>query len=1046
MKLKSFQLERFPYWEREPLHFAEEHFGEGIHLIVGPNGVGKTTVCRALQALLWPEILPKAAPLSLSSRWEQDGSVFSLSRNEFETRCDFPHGRLELPPVRFAPCYFSSIEELLLSEDRSLANEIAREMTGGFDVGEIENDPLFSLGRFHGRSEWKEVIGSQRALRDLARSEARWEKERVVLEQLKSTLQELTVREQGQEKIKKALEILSLEQKLAECKRVLSLFPEQLHAMNGKEELLFTELCEREKHLQARLEEIALAIASSAAEEEIDESLLLSLEALARRIEEEENKHKECLKNIARCENAIEQVEKTLGVAPEQLRRIDESNLLCSQKQWQKWKELKQHIASLQMRLMQLKTVEQNPEELEAVVLEHCYDRSLRAFPIRELIDCAVFIGGALYLAKYQALLLSFALGAYALVRAVEGTVHFGKKCRVRKRLKKALSYDEAKEQWALALRSKIDALYQEQFEEEKRLLDAELEQLEKNESACIEIGEIIAADLASHLIEREGFIVELRAWKEEEKKLHPFLTSLYCDFAEKLPASFEKPGKSLSLVQAQIAALRQMGDRTLLKKEKALRLKEERLLLEEKLQRLLAEKRAFLEPFEGKATLLFSCIERWEEHCACKKQIRELESSFASYDRKEFTSLLEKSREELVEQIEPLAEQKEKLLIEITKKERDLEEGKRSLQKEEREKELIMSREKLYVRFEETLFAKGGKLLLEEAQKSLVEETEPEVYRIADRFFTEFTRGEYRFLCPRRGGKEFFCRENASSRVQSVKELSTATKMQLLLAVRLAFAEVHEMNGVSLPLFCDEALTTSDSYRLSSMIDAFAHIAKKRQVFYFTASSEEEKLWRKIADDRGVTFNVIKIAAEREKTAMRCDFSYHSIPLAPILEEEKRSLLARNGLFYLYQLQNLIETGKGKQWFSSDEISTIEKKAAFLERCYTRLPKVKRGDELITIFTSLNVPKRYYSPLIELYRKVRGEGQKWLFEVKERKHPGLKGMRKEVYERLYEYFTEDTHSDQEDLSTVIGREIQESCLPEKDARSLINSLFEIPL
>jgi uncharacterized protein YhaN len=69
---------------------------------------------------------------------------------------------------------------------------------------------------------------------------------------------------------------------------------------------------------------------------------------------------------------------------------------------------------------------------------------------------------------------------------------------------------------------------------------------------------------------------------------------------------------------------------------------------------------------------------------------------------------------------------------------------------------------------------------------------------------------------------------------------------MQLLLAVRLAFAIEAEKGRASLPLFLDEVLTTADPDRYRSVAESIQLFATQqdRQVFYLTAQPQDAVPW----------------------------------------------------------------------------------------------------------------------------------------------------------------------------------------------------------
>ena len=106
------------------------------------------------------------------------------------------------------------------------------------------------------------------------------------------------------------------------------------------------------------------------------------------------------------------------------------------------------------------------------------------------------------------------------------------------------------------------------------------------------------------------------------------------------------------------------------------------------------------------------------------------------------------------------------------------------------------------------------------------------------DRFRLEFADGTFRAF------------DTARGRTYGLDELSSGTRLQLLLAVRLAFAEGQEV-GVRLPLLLDEALANSDDERAGAIVEAVLRLCRQgRQVFYFTAQAEEVAKWRRLSEE----------------------------------------------------------------------------------------------------------------------------------------------------------------------------------------------------
>ena len=91
-----------------------------------------------------------------------------------------------------------------------------------------------------------------------------------------------------------------------------------------------------------------------------------------------------------------------------------------------------------------------------------------------------------------------------------------------------------------------------------------------------------------------------------------------------------------------------------------------------------------------------------------------------------------------------------------------------------------------------------------------------------------------------------FRARDHQTKRDFELTELSSATRVQLLLSVRLAFVETGETR-YRLPLTLDETLANSDDVRASAIITTMASLAEDRQIFYFTAQNDEVNKWKEI-------------------------------------------------------------------------------------------------------------------------------------------------------------------------------------------------------
>lgn len=141
------------------------------------------------------------------------------------------------------------------------------------------------------------------------------------------------------------------------------------------------------------------------------------------------------------------------------------------------------------------------------------------------------------------------------------------------------------------------------------------------------------------------------------------------------------------------------------------------------------------------------------------------------------------------------------------------------------------------------------GKMLADHVERKTRSELLPKVFRRAAELFALFTKSNYQLDFDY--AKDLFRARstNRDNQVFELDELSAGTRVQLQLAVRIAFVEKQE-SDVRLPLLLDETLANSDDLRAEAIIGAILELCKQgRQVFYFTAQKDEVAKMRRVAD-----------------------------------------------------------------------------------------------------------------------------------------------------------------------------------------------------
>lgn len=132
-------------------------------------------------------------------------------------------------------------------------------------------------------------------------------------------------------------------------------------------------------------------------------------------------------------------------------------------------------------------------------------------------------------------------------------------------------------------------------------------------------------------------------------------------------------------------------------------------------------------------------------------------------------------------------------------------------------------------------------------------------VLRRAQQLLATITHGRYRLLADEVGGAAVFrARDTETDQVHDLTSLSSGTRVQVLLAARLAYIAEKEGDGPLLPLVLDEVLGNSDDERAGTIIDAVTAAAcQGRQILCMTAQADEVGKWQSRLQRAGVPFTV---------------------------------------------------------------------------------------------------------------------------------------------------------------------------------------------
>lgn len=162
----------------------------------------------------------------------------------------------------------------------------------------------------------------------------------------------------------------------------------------------------------------------------------------------------------------------------------------------------------------------------------------------------------------------------------------------------------------------------------------------------------------------------------------------------------------------------------------------------------------------------------------------------------------------------------------------------------------------KLRERFEQALHSVVGDYLIRQLNASTMDASLPEVFLHARDRFAEYTSGRYE-LRVNQDCQQFRAFDTVDNEERTLDQLSSATRIQLLMAVRVAFVERSEQ-GIALPFFMDETLACSDTTRERAVINTMLQVCQNgRQVFYFTSKPHEAATWETLAKEAGVPIQI---------------------------------------------------------------------------------------------------------------------------------------------------------------------------------------------
>lgn len=911
MKLRRLEIQTLPGIQPG---FAVDGLTEGAHIVVAPNAGGKSSLLRALRYLVAGAQPGDPPALALVAELDDGGTRRMVRRTGGSVVWEENGRASEPPPLPAADqlhCCWFAMEDLLAADarDEVFLAEIRRVLGGGYDLDAVRSAPAFEIRPRHGRTQATALQNARRKLREVGADYEALRREESDLPSLRKELGEARSLAVKTQPIVQALELLEAVEKLRAANKALEVFPAGLNLLRGDERERLAEIGEKQTELEN--EKAGLQAELDAAERALTEANLADggppgEELAARkqdiadalrigdRIVEARGRRDDARIREQRARAELGGMDNPPRLSPD---AVSQAETLAG-----KLQKITLRRDGLAAKINNDSEASTSSSSLTSAA------EALRGWlaarnPAASAMTPALWLLAAAAVAGLAASLLA---GAWmpaipaAVVLLLAG--------------------------WML-LRSRSDAaeVFRSRFREtgvaepaawEESAVSRRLNEIEAQRTAQAE-AEHRAREAASLRRELEQVEKQLQALETEKETMarefgfDPALTAAGLDRFIRLVSTMEEEGAKHQRAQAEITNLEQTASQHLGKVWEFLAawkiaagVEDDARTLEEKLN-LLAGRADAAKAAIGKHDTARRGVERCDRELAQLREaanklykevnvpagdIRELERRCELFN--EWKSKINSVREEKIREAQrraPLENHPELLAFaEAGDRERLEAEKAEAERAAERAEELKDRIREIEIRadttgadkrleeaaaaeraaaeavgdgLEQALFCDAAAFLLDGVRAEYRASHEPELLRDARALFARFTHHE--FVLDVDAARGLFARDVRQDAVREITELSSGTRMQLLLAVRLAWTHRVERGRAVLPLFLDEALTTSDETRFAQVARALQDLVENenRQVFYLSARRHEAALWEHAT---GHAPQVIDLAAIR--------------------------------------------------------------------------------------------------------------------------------------------------------------------------------------
>ncbi len=912
-----------------------ERLSPKINVIYGTNGSGKTTIANAIQSVLLKNyVQAKKAAVDASLwigdqeyRFDIDGLRRQCTQNGVE--CDW---RQTPEPIR-PESYHLSLHELLSAEtkDSEFANAILREASGGFDISAAQKALDFSKPSLRRNKFTKNLADAQKQAQDIKRDQSSLFREKDRCKELEKQLQAAREAETHTRLLEKAIEWYTARQSWEEASGALEGYPAVIRRSpslsNVEGEALELEhtierLEEREYGKKSHIASLESTLSESPLPDDgLPDGVLETVASQIDTLRESGRNIQRLEEDLAGARQLADNAWEDLGGAPDAPEHFTREQVRRLRKITERATDLAGKREALDALQRALRIDSDIDPETESDRLRRAQDafnkwllarrgpipRFVRLLLILSMAGSAALAAGlglsgtpiALFAGLVVTVLIVWTYAQLTTVRA--GSAEQSELKRIYPEIQERLDQGSVLEalESLISHRGDVAAIRAKQRRweataDDRERLEASQKQLnhEREQFGAQTNLQVADSNIAGvYVLER---LINWRKSDDAAKKLAAQYSEAQRAFAStlsELNARFSQFGqpeaRDVHEASARLEDLRAQDNGWKRLYDKLENARSELEILHEN---LASEQRNYKKIFEnleleaGDFEGLRECAARHAEYeSATKREVRQraiLDDKLrAVQNAPAFTQAvlqMDDLRSELAYAREQAAKRDE-LQDDIAKIKAAVQQAEEGLSLERALAAQEKAREKLAQEREKAAAGAVGEVLVKHLAERTRETHLPDVFRRAEKNFLKVTRGRYALEV--RPDRSFGAFDNERELGLELNQLSSATRVQLLLCVRMAFVQEQELE-YCLPITLDETLGNSDDERAREIIQTISDLADERQVFYFTAQQDEVSKWEELCGAKNI--NIVPLSELRPRTPVDPD----ALPRRALLPE----------------------------------------------------------------------------------------------------------------------------------------------------------------